>query len=199
MNALAPAPEYLVAPSERVSSELGSYLSEAGRSWKGITQSKTLQAERKLGASESAISEDGSLTDERLSELTRELGKSLEFDVAAYPDLIVHSVLVQQGRSAAWNGVKRPSRVVRGEGVPDGMLSMTGRQPAVSLRMRIFARDGTKHFESYGGFEMLQEARIQGMRFYMEIRPDLLTDRAILREGVELALWPYLPLQREAD
>lgn len=133
------------------------------------------------------------MLDERLAALTRSLAGAHEFDVMAFPELVIHSVLVQQGRSAVWNGVRRPTRVVRGEGVPDGMLHMTGRQPGVSLRMRVFARDGTKHFESYGGLEMLQEARVREMQFYMEIRPDLLTDRALLREGVELALWPYLP------
>jgi hypothetical protein len=78
------------------------------------------------------------------------------------------------------------------------MFSMSGKQPGVSLRMRVFARDGTKQFESYGGLELLQEARVHGWKFYMEIRPDLMTDRLVLREGVVIALSPYLPEPIEA-
>ena len=85
------------------------------------------------------------------------------------------------------------------EDAPEGIFSMSGEQPGLSLRMRIFGRDGGKHFESYGGLDFLQEARVSGWRFYMEVRPDLLADRAILREGVQLALTPYVPEPAPAE
>src|SRR5262245_48869452 len=191
-NALSPAPTFLVAPGERLQTEIGTYLEEAGRTYSSLPQSKALAAVRALGPGAGPTS-DGSAPDERLSALARALAGTYEFEVMAFPELVIHPVLVQQGRSGTWNGVKRPVRVIRGEDAPEGMFSMTGRQPGISLRMRIFARDGTKYFESYGGLELLQEARTKGNKFYMEIRPDLLTDPGVLREGVELALWPYLP------
>jgi hypothetical protein len=191
MSGLAALPDFLLAPAGRLEEELRAYLESSGHSVQPIRQSRLLESRRSLTSSP-ATGEDP-VPDELLAALTRSLAQSTSFDVAAYPELLVHPVSVLQGRTGVWNGVRRDTRVVRGEDAPEGMFAVSGQQPGLSLRVRIFGSDGSKHFESYGGLEFLQEARVQGWRFYMEIRPDLLSDRAILREGVQLALTPYVP------
>jgi hypothetical protein len=191
MSALDALPDFLVAPAGRLQEELRAHLEGAGRSVKPLAQSKLLESTRKMP--NFITTEEDPVPDEMLAALTRVLAKSNEFDVAAYPELVVEPVHVPQGRTGVWHGVRRNTRVIRGEDAPEGIFSMSGKQPGASLRMRVFARDGTKHFESYGGLDFLQEARVSGYRFYMEIRPDVLSDRAILREGVQLALTPYVP------
>jgi hypothetical protein len=191
VSGLDALPDYLVAPAGRLQEELRGYLESSGHVVHSVAQSRLLEVNRKSPPFQT--SEEERVPDEMLAALTRRLSEMEEFEVAAWPQLVIHAVRVPQGRTGAWNGVRRSTRVIRGEDAPEGMFSMSGEQPGLSLRMRVFGRDGNKQFESYGGLDFLQEARVSGWRFYMEIRPDLLSDRTVLREGVQLALTPYVP------
>ncbi len=191
VSALDVLPDFLVAPAGRIQGEIRGHLEASGRSVEAASQSLVFELAPKLPQVE--LADVDLVPDGRLAALTRKLAQSSEFDVAAYPELVVHNVSVPQGRTGVWHGVRRRVRVVKEKDAPEGLYSMSQTQPAVSLRMRVFGRDGAKHFESFGGLEFLQEARVSGWRFYMEIRPDLLSDRAVLREGVEIALAPYVP------
>jgi hypothetical protein len=129
----------------------------------------------------------------------------MEFDVVAYPALVTRKAQYHCG-SAFWDGVKRRPKIIEhkpeweGKSTPQdrvGLLTMTGETAALSLRMRVHARDGQKLFESYGGLELMDELHIlfhEGWRWRPQVRKDLLTDPQIMREAIGLALLPYLPV-----
>jgi hypothetical protein len=98
MNALSPAPEYLVAPGERVQSEIRTYLESSGRTWATVSLSEVVKHHDRVKLASGDERDDQS--DERVGELSRALAAEHDFDVLAFPELVIHPALVQQGRTA---------------------------------------------------------------------------------------------------
>jgi hypothetical protein len=187
-SALSPVPDHLQAPTERLDGEILARLEQAGRAVTPVALSEVVRTGARLASGATP-----SKGEELQSRLARELAASREVDVVAFPDLMSDEIRVQQGGFAAWDGVKRRQRLVRREGAPE--VYAFGSNHGLSLRMRVFGRDGVKRFESRGGLDLVYEARIVGMRYTLEPRSDLLVEPEVLRAGVDLALHPYLPVR----
>ena len=141
----------------------------------------------------------------------RKLGESRDFQALVMPSLLLHQTRVKH-RKASWDGVKRRMDVVNmphaRAGRSDDMmlramtgLGMTGDAAVSSLHVVVIARDGKRVFEGRGGLDLVQEIEVKSVdrsfRIDLRTREALLQDRAILREGVEIAFTPYLPVPRE--
>lgn len=186
VSPLSPVPDHLQLPAERIQDAIRARVESAGRSAIDVPLSEVLKLNSRLAAQSGAAKDD-----EVQSRLARELAASREVDVVAFPDLVVEEVRVQQGGLAAWDGVKRRQRLVRGKGAP--AVYAYGSNHGLSLRVRIFGPDGVERFEGRGGLDLLYEARIEGMRYILQVRSDLLEEPEIVTTGVALALHPYLP------
>jgi hypothetical protein len=137
----------------------------------------------------------------------RRLSGTREFQALVMPSLLYHFVRVKH-RRADWDGVDRRMRVVnippRKAGRSDnwlvnilGGIGIASDAPVTSLHVVVLSRDGQKVFEGRGGLDFVQEIDLKDfLKSYdvdVHVRADLLQDREILREGVEIAFTPYLP------
>lgn len=134
----------------------------------------------------------------------RALAQERSFDVLMMPSVVLHSVQVTDN-SGTWDGVRRrvdvvgkPSMGPAGstdtftKGVAYGGVS--GPIMASSLHVVVLSAQGQRVFEGRGGLEFVQEIDLsQVWRSELPLRRDAFQDREVLREGVEVALAPYLP------
>jgi hypothetical protein len=109
--------------------------------------------------------------------------------------------------SGTWDGVRRsmamvnmPSRGTGGstdtftKGVFAGGVS--GSMLATSLHLVVFSREGERVFEGIGGFDFVHEidlAEAGQRRWTLRRRARLPGSSEVVREGVAIALGPYLP------
>lgn len=194
INGLETLPDFLLGPAERIQNDLRAYLEESHRTWFTLPLTEVVAQRSALSDTGRAPAKEETAepADDRLrSQFARQLAREHAFDVIVFPELVAENVMVHQGGVAAWHGVKRKQRIVRGEGAPPDLYSW-GKNVALSLRMRVFTPQGVKRFESYGGLDLLYEARVVGNQYRMDVSADLITDPALIREGVRLALAPYL-------
>ena len=186
-NALAPVADFLIGPAERAQTGIQGRLEAAGRNVIPLPLSEALKVNSRVTAAGGVT---GAAADALLSRLARELAATREVDVVAFSDLVIHDVMVQQGGYAAWNGVKRRQRLIRGKKTP--AVYAFGRGQALSLRVRVFGSDGVKRFESLGGLDLIYEAKVGETTYQLQVRSDLLIDAEVLQTGISLALYPYL-------
>lgn len=112
------------------------------------------------------------------------------FDVMLLSYLEVRFVMIFAG-SVAWDGVERRVNIVREVGKRLGDWPNHQNAPCVSLRLIAYDAEGARLYEQYGGLDILSEYSVR--MFAERPRPQLFQDRALLREGVELALAPLFP------
>jgi hypothetical protein len=121
--------------------------------------------------------------------------KGEPFDVLLLGYFHVQGVKIYAG-SASWDGVERRVRVDR-EGAStiarDVARLWPNRTPTacVSLRLVAYSADGRRLFEQRGGLEIVDEYRLKDLD--VRHRTDLFTDRAVVQEGVAIALEPLFP------
>jgi hypothetical protein len=108
------------------------------------------------------------------------------FDALVLPEIVIRPAELN-GQLARWDGVLR---------VPPGSAGWrwSGKTNAASLRVQIFAADGERIFEGFGGLDVLFRPVISESR--MVPMEDLLANSQNLREGVAVAFHPYLDLKR---
>jgi hypothetical protein len=200
LNAIVSLPKEIRSGAKPVYDELAAYLEAQGPR---VEHLSLAEARRRWREASASARETGSNDAESI--LARDLGESLEFDALLMPSLIVHLVEVADN-SGTWNGVRRrvvmvnlPSRdsSVSGDTFTKGVAAggISGSVMACSLHIRAFSRDGQLVFEGWGGFDFTQLADMSGayrFRFELRRKPRLLRDPEILREGVGIALGPYL-------
>lgn len=152
------------------------------------------------GVWESATSDIGTLLDSqgdfdhalldaaalRLTEAYRSRGQ--RFDALLLSYLESRTVTIS-GSNASWDGVKRRVHIDRSQGGKD-LWKWPNHEPAacISLRVVAYQGDGQRLFERYGGLEVVHQYRSRDLAEI--VRWDLFLDRAVLREGVEIALAP---------
>ena len=114
-----------------------------------------------------------------------------DFGVLILPKVVFREVELQ-GVGARWDGVSRILAISNERGVQRSM-SVSGRSRGLSLRVEIFDRRHGRVFRGHGGLVLpylLNLAENRG-----ELRPHALQDKGNARQGVALALEPYIPLE----
>ena len=148
--------------------------------------------------------------DEAVSVLVRELAKHAEFDAVIAPSLVIRKAHISGG-TALWDGVARVLELEEDPGTAIGIRDdapLVGEAPGASLHAVVLNRAGEKVQETVGGLDLLVRVRVLGKPdarasdpgFEFAARTDLFADRAHLREGIAVALAPFLrPLPLKAD
>ena len=129
-----------------------------------------------------------------------------DFEVVMLPSLITRTVYVDDN-SGTWDGVRRsmvmvnlPSRGIGGstdtfsKGVFSGGVS--GAMLATSLHLVVFSRQGERVFEGIGGFDFVHEIDLSAAgkrQWNLRRRARMPGSPEVVREGVAIALGPYLP------
>jgi hypothetical protein len=201
LNVAVSLPAEIASGAEPVYRELSAYLGDQGLQ---VEHLNPMEARRRWGEAAAEARRTGSK--DAAAIFARDLGEWLEFDALLMPSLILHSVRVTDN-SGTWDGVRRrvkmvnlPSRGMGGsadtftKGIAFGGIS--GSVLASSLHVTAFSRDGRLVFEGQGGFDFTQEADLSSAYSWkgeLRRKPGLLKDPEVLREGVEIALGPYLP------
>lgn len=127
-----------------------------------------------------------------------ELASERSFDALLMPSILLHETSALHG-FVEWDGVKRRIRYSRAPSQRMGQRfarSFWLGVPVTSVHFLVFSRGGERVFEGRGGLEIAVEvgrAR-EGSRSRLDFHPrgDLFDDRGTLREGVAVALGPYL-------
>jgi hypothetical protein len=174
---------------------------EAALAARGVAVRAPASAEVRLLWSR-ATADLGTLTDARgrlapdhLDPAARALAAAFQargerFDVMLLSYLEVRFVMIFAG-SVGWDGVERRVNIVREVSKRLGDWPNHQNAPCVSLRVIAYTPDGQRLFEQYGGLDVLSEYSVR--MFAERPRPDLFRERALLREGVEIALAPLFP------
>ena len=189
-------PGHLADGAERLQGELERYLEQQDR--KVVTlplrEAKALWR-RVTSQMEDLRGPEGKIDSAKLlqaqSSLAARLTEDYAFDAVVVPTLQMRPVRMQ-GRYTIWDGVVRKIQLVNAPKnfpIYFGNISATG----LSLHIVIYARDGKRLFESYGGLEFPLRAEFSGRFPRMVERDDLLRDREIMLEGASIAFDPYLP------
>lgn len=122
------------------------------------------------------------------------------------PSIVLQSVQVTDS-SGTWDGVRRRVAVVNAPSMGIGRSTDTftkgiragglqGSVMAASLHVLVFSAQGQRVFEGQGGLEFVEEIDLaEASRYQLDFRvsPQAFRDREVLREGVQIALAPYLP------
>lgn len=118
--------------------------------------------------------------------------KGEPFDVLLLSYFHVQGVKIYAG-SASWDGVERRVRIDKEGATAEQRRWWPNRTPTacVSLRLVGYAADGRRLFEQRGGLEVVDEYRVED--FDVRHRTDLFADRALVQEGVAIALDSLFP------
>ena len=136
-----------------------------------------------------------------------DLSQHAEFGAFVLPTLVYRQARVW-GQTARWDGVRRrisvrarfsaDSRLPTVEPTGIGEAEIKGaRVPGVSLQVLIFAPDGERVYEGWGGIDLAHAVQVTGSRATGHGRPvpriDPFREPEHVREGVRIALDAYLP------
>ena len=131
------------------------------------------------------------------------------YSAIVFPSLVTRAARIQ-GKTAAWDGVRRQVDLA-GRGTVGAMMGsdllitsagVRGEIAAASLHVAVLSPDGDLRFEGAGGLALLQEldedgdAAKGGMQVAVELRQDAFADPSELREGIEVAFRRPLPASR---
>lgn len=139
----------------------------------------------------------------------RRIADQVEYSAIVFPSLVTRAARIQ-GKTAAWDGVRREVDLAGRETVgavmgSDLLVTSTGVRgeiAAASLHVAVLSSDGNLRFEGAGGLSLLQEldkdgaAPKSGAQVAVELRQDAFADPSELREGVEVAFRRPLPASR---
>jgi len=147
------------------------------------------------------------------------LADHADYDLIVFPSLVYRDARVT-GRFAQWDGVKRRIRfrarssgvaVGRAQAVPDPVFSTEqsaeagevpgwrGRITGLSIHTLVFTPQGRGVYQGFGGLDLVHDAvqeREGSPDPVLQLHPKLLENSDHVREGVALALDPYLAKKR---
>lgn len=126
------------------------------------------------------------------------LKDSSDIDAVVFTDLIAHDAQHSPGMNhyARWYGVTRkPATQGAGSGVP---LDFDWTTPikAASLLVTIYDLNGKPLFASRGGLDTLSAIDMRKPHLGFVRRDKILTNNSFVREGVQLALHPFVPMAK---
>jgi hypothetical protein len=129
--------------------------------------------------------------------LARKLARERRFDALVLAWIALRPAKVR-GRSVRWDGVTRTLPVVNPSGRSLGFLEDFEAQAAVpSIQLAVFSAAGEPLFEGIGGLDLIHVLAVEGDPPKVDARPrppaEVFSDRTPLREGIALALDPFLP------
>jgi hypothetical protein len=202
-------PAEIASGAEPVHQELAAYLEGQGLEVEHLGLSEGRWRWERSGAEVDRQGSTGS-ADAAAAIFVKDMAERREFDVLIMPSLILRSVQVTDS-SGTWDGVRRrvnqvnaPSMGIAGstdtftKGLAYGGIS--GDLMAASLHLAVFSPDGQRVFEGSGGLDFIQEADLMDARsrgWDLRIKRHPLRNPEVVREGVEIALAPYLPPRSE--
>jgi len=202
LNLAMPLPEGLGDRNPAVRQELESYLQEHGKRLKTVSYRDArrlwkVSIERARRAAESGEADYTAAA----GLLVLELRRHTEFDAVIAPSVFVQQAIMT-GTRASWDGVTRAIEIRRdNRRILRQAVSGSGTARAASLHVVVFDAEGHKLQEGQGGLDLLVRARVdEGFgeivdnRFWLfESRLDFFDNSQHLREGIALALEPFLP------
>ncbi len=133
--------------------------------------------------------------------LVLELARHADFDGVIVPSLFVREARIE-GQSARWDGVERPVEFEihrRAAAEAAAPPPVEGLAPAASLHAVVLDAEGNKLQEALRGLDLLVGVRVREpssgaeQSFEFATRPDPLSNRAHVRDGIAEALAPFLP------
>jgi hypothetical protein len=215
MNLAVPLSPDLEDAVEPVSDELIRYLQAAGFRVAVIWLPDASMLWRDSAAALQREGEDAPEFAEVASVFSRLLAREAEFDLLLLPSLVFREAEVH-GRFAQWDGVRRRIRFREGSVVPRGRAQAfpdpfdatdrsasgpvtpewRGRITGLSVHALLFAPQGHAVFQGLGGLDLVHDAvrssTGSGVESTLRLQARILEDAEHLREGIELALRPYL-------
>lgn len=210
LNVTAVMPDELEGASPVVFEELRAYLQAHGTRLKTVAYPAARQlwlASIREARSGQAGARAG--FDEAARIFVGKLASHADFDTVILASLFLQGAPVS-GRTATWDGVERTLEIEEGrwaDSVTDETL-LVGLAPAASLHAVVLDAAGNKVQEAQAGLALLQQIRVLrpggsplgGPRYELVPRPAPFAEREAVREGIALALAPFLPvLHAEAD
>jgi hypothetical protein len=139
----------------------------------------------------------------------RRIADQVDYSAIVFPSLVTRAARIQ-GKTAAWDGVRRQLDLTGPETVgtvmgSDLIVSSTGVRgeiAAASLHVAVLSANGELRFEGAGGLSLLQELDEENEKakgsnqVAVEMRQDAFADSSELREGIEVAFRRPLPASR---
>ena len=190
-------PEYLLDSTDLLQETVVDYLGEHG---KDVSRVSFSSARAYWSAAVSQAREqrgESTATPETLATARGLIAKKLASEQGA--DAVIFQNVLERaakysGNAAKWDGVKRRQTVEWNGPKSWGETNQTmrGYTPALSLQVRVNGANGSEVFSRFAGLELRQLLRVEGFKYWMEDRTDLLTDATVIRESVVLAFDPYL-------
>jgi hypothetical protein len=131
------------------------------------------------------------------------LGRHAEFDTVLAPTIYIAQATIE-GKVARWDGVERPvtmeARSLAAKAVAEG-IPLEGLAPGASIHIVVFDGEGDKIQDGRGGLELTVDVKVKQNPYSPSIDPvfrfgpreHAFEDPANLREGIALALSPFLP------
>jgi len=166
---------------------------------------------REVGAAIEKKTEQPPRLEAVASAFARVLARETSYDVLVIPSLIFRDAKVE-GRFAEWDGVRRRIRFrvrtpASGGGVdpaPDPSWQhlpgeWRGKITGLSLHVLLFAPAGRPVFQGFGGLDLVHDAiqeREASVDPSLRLQRELLDEPQHIREGVALALDPYVVSRR---
>jgi hypothetical protein len=139
----------------------------------------------------------------------RRIADQVDYTAIVFPSLVTRAARIQ-GKTAAWDGVRRDVGLAGRETVgtvmgSDLIIAQTGVRgeiAAASLHVAVLSPGGALRFEGAGGLALLQQLEEGGnatkgsTQVAVAMRSDPFADASELREGVEAAFRRPLPASR---
>jgi len=139
----------------------------------------------------------------------RRIADQVDYSAIVFPSLVTRAARIQ-GKTAAWDGVRRDVELsgrdsvgtMAGNDLVIASTGVRGEIAAASLHVAVLSPKGELRFEGAGGLALLQELEEDrdstkgGMQVAVEMRPDAFADPTELREGIEAAFRRPLPASR---
>lgn len=204
LNVVMTLPGELEASSDRAWEALVAYVEAHGKRVQTVTLRDARIAWRgSIAVVASREETSGSGFDEAARVLALTLREEHAFDALIIPSLFVQTARMS-GRSASWDGVRRQLEIegdVRRIGSVVTSISFRGGAPAASLHAVVLDEAGNTLLQGQGGLELLATIQVHGKAgaavreraWTFEPRQDLFADPEHLREGIAVALDPFLP------
>jgi hypothetical protein len=215
MNLAVPLSPDLEDAVEPVSNELVRYLQAQGFRVAVIWVPDASMLWREAAAALQQDQEKAPAFEEVAGVFSRLLAREAEFDLLVFPTLVFREAEVQ-GRFARWDGVRRRIRFRGGAVVPRGRApslpdpvvatdrstsepvspEWRGSITGLSVHALLFSPQGHALFQGLGGLDLVHDAvrssGASGVESSLRLQARILEDTEHLREGIALALQPYL-------
>jgi hypothetical protein len=193
-NLAVPMPPKLAATSPVVWQEVERYLRDHGKELKAVSEKDGRDFWAKSVAQVRSRQDGGtSGFDDAIRVLVQKLSAHAEFDTVIAASLFIREAPVYQ-KAAYWDGVDAIGDEAR-ELAEDTPLE--GAAPVSSIHIVVLDAMGNKIQEAQGGLDLLVRVRVTTAagkpEFEFVRRSDVFADRGNIREGVSVALAPFLP------